>query len=769
MTAVLEVVRHLEKSNDNFVETYFPELALAWRVATAVCSNRGPDLLARFSAVDCIAVDEVQDLTPLEAFIIIRTARRIREARASGGSKERGLTLLFAGDESQTVRATDFEWAWLNDFLHLEFTAATEFALVTNLRNPKRIARLNQEVCKLYRTVGKADRPRGYGISEIETERDDRLIHCNSPNDRELTQLLWAFFVRAGTAIVHLSETRPSFVPDEIAVVTPTDIKGLDFGSICLLNAGAHLNAILSAPDWGRTEARLEAVERRLNIDELRVVVSRPTERIYFLDVDATEEEAGRSTTLLEQADPGDVLKLTPQALLQLLESEVLDATERLQLYIQDAKALLSIPALAWSRVQQMLSLLESDNISDEEMIRAEGYLMASRVAFSLAIRRTAPDGVTEQELWTASANWARLANADTAAMLVELIYNAADESSLTPAGFRVLELLEAIQRLDVRLEEWRTSELRAYAAHWISSLEDLQAELDLAHRLIRSLPTAYAIFGIIDGIDGTSRLGQIKGNLTHALIAGKRFRTALAILRPNADEVQPISILDLRAAAHRGLGHLFSAASLYRAAARQSNLTAARTWLLRSIETVQNGHTRRYSELADTVHFDLATVCFLSAIGEEELLAGSRGDEFLAETILHLRLAPRHFPDTAEAIEVFAGIVLAKTPAPSFIVDLVRIIGRNGARIAPWFVKELNRFIPEWSESVSHADLPLLEQFLDVPDECWKGSGLDSIRRDLLSSLYKRTEQLVTEKRLSEAMNIIGPVLNYYQRESHG
>ena len=64
-------------------------------------------------------MDEVQDLTPLEVFVILSLSRHLNSGSRSPGS------LLLAGDEAQTVRATDFEWARLDDMLHETFKPAS--------------------------------------------------------------------------------------------------------------------------------------------------------------------------------------------------------------------------------------------------------------------------------------------------------------------------------------------------------------------------------------------------------------------------------------------------------------------------------------------------------------------------------------------------------------------------------------------------------------------------------------------------------------------
>ena len=149
---VLEAARRLERMSDTpLADRYFPELALAWRAAIALTSPLRR-IAPGFLDYGCVAVDEVQDLTPLEAFVVLASARR------SSGSRS-AASLLLAGDEAQTVRPTDFEWAWLNDMLHSMLGQPQEFKLTVNLRSPRRIADVVNRVWDLYDYLHKQDRP----------------------------------------------------------------------------------------------------------------------------------------------------------------------------------------------------------------------------------------------------------------------------------------------------------------------------------------------------------------------------------------------------------------------------------------------------------------------------------------------------------------------------------------------------------------------------------------------------------------------------------
>ena len=95
--SVIEAARRLDRGADGtLADRYFPGLALAWRAAQAL-STGSHKINSEFLDYGCIAVDEVQDLTPLEAFVVLALARKLNPAG-------RYAPVLLAGDEAQTVR-----------------------------------------------------------------------------------------------------------------------------------------------------------------------------------------------------------------------------------------------------------------------------------------------------------------------------------------------------------------------------------------------------------------------------------------------------------------------------------------------------------------------------------------------------------------------------------------------------------------------------------------------------------------------------------------
>ena len=283
---VSDAVRRLERSGEPpLADRYFPEIAAAWRAAQSVLRWSGQEI-ASFRDVGCIAVDEVQDLTPLEFFVVLKMARRLNE---SG----RQVPLLLAGDEAQTVRATDFEWAWMNDMLHSTLGQPQEFKMSVNLRSPRRIADLVNRAWDFYDYLNKQDRPSGSGYAEIDDDSPDEVLYA-AVQPVELPQLMQELGQREGWALIAFDKSN---LPQEQLpfVLSPTEAKGLDFHSVCVLNGGVLLRRIMD----DRPAGAPNALAKRLAIDRLRVVVSRPSERLLWLDTSpdaaTVKEEIGRA------------------------------------------------------------------------------------------------------------------------------------------------------------------------------------------------------------------------------------------------------------------------------------------------------------------------------------------------------------------------------------------------------------------------------------------------------------------------------------------
>ena len=565
--AALEAAARLERLDSSAIAgRYFPELELAWRAVERLRSG-GAALLD----FDCIAVDECQDLTPLEAWFVVELARLINARRRTP------VPLLLAGDEAQTVRPTDFEWAWLSDLLHSSIGTPSEHKLAANLRSPQRIAGLVNRVWDLYSHIQKHERPSGTGYAEIEDDATDQILYCTAAPGPELDELLTSFSTREGLALITLDEAVPAYVPEAArgTVLTVSEAKGLDFHSVCVLDPGRHIERILREDGRLRADSDIEGLRKRLAIDQLRVALSRPTERLFWLDINPTDHVVRQSIAFLNGGHvESGVSSCVPAALLKTLEEDELDPEERVQRCQADARQYLQVkPEIAWSRAQQAVTLLgQPGSIAavTDEAARNAAYLTLAEICFTLGFRNTKlaaelgkPDLFVEAH--KAAVNARRLG---LAAIIdgIGKVQHASFETSLNA----LVSFAQILPGRKDEVEPWILLDLAPKTTVWMENLESALHNGHNAALLIRLLPPFYEALQIPDR---TIRIDRLKQRAIQLLIKEKQFTSALGALRASRERQPKLEAVcfeglgDFRAAAecHLAAGNLKEALNCYR------------------------------------------------------------------------------------------------------------------------------------------------------------------------------------------------------------
>jgi hypothetical protein len=564
VSAVLEVAVRLERQPGTLAERYFPELALAWCAIEHLGAVSAAD--SDGLAFDCLAVDEVQDLAPVQALVLV-------ELCTPAFRLEKGpVALLLAGDEAQTVRPTDFEWAWLSDMLHHRVGAPAEYKLSTNLRSPHRIAELVNRVWDLYSLIEKQERPRGAGQAEIEDDATDQILYCTAAPGPELDELLKLLAAREGLALITLEEATPVFVPESVrpAVLTVSEAKGLDFHTVCVLDPGRHIQRIMRQEFRLRSDSNLLSIRKRLAIDQLRVAVSRPAERLVWIDVNPPDGVVSASLAFLN----GDYLEGlvssgVPAAIIKTLEEEELDTEERVQRCQADARQYLEVkPEMAWSRAQQAVTLLGRPGVPAavaDQTVRDTAYLTLAEICFLLGVRQTRlpvelgrPDLFAEGEQAAVQARRVGLAAIIRA---IGRIHRASSDDR-----FRALaEFAHMFPQHKAELESWALVQIAAQSAGWIDALE-AGALVDgrNAMAVIHAIPALYEALGVPDS---PSRIEELRQRAIQLLIKDRHYELALDVLGGLA-QPQP----KLEALCHEALGNLHGAAEQFRLAGDLKN-----------------------------------------------------------------------------------------------------------------------------------------------------------------------------------------------------
>ncbi len=105
-----------------------------------------------------------------------------------------------------------------------------------------------------------------------------------------------------------------------------------------MLDPGKTLERIIKDDIRVRVNKDIDSLRRRLAIDQLRVALSRPTERLFWLDVNPTEEAIDQSIDFLNWPESEYVVaSCVASALLKTIEESDLDLEERIQRCQADA------------------------------------------------------------------------------------------------------------------------------------------------------------------------------------------------------------------------------------------------------------------------------------------------------------------------------------------------------------------------------------------------------------------------------------------------
>jgi hypothetical protein len=314
-----------------------------------------------------------------------------------------------------------------------------------------------------------------------------------------------------------------------------------------------------------RAESALESLGKRLAIDQLRVSISRPSERLLWLDINPPESVVRASTAFLNGNTPhGPISPSVPAAMMKTLEEEELDPEERVQRCQADARQYLEVkPDLAWSRAQQAVTLLgrpDAPAAVTDQAARDAAYFTLAEICFTLGIRhaRLAPE-LGRPDLLEEAASAAMHAGRFGLASVIHAIRRV---DNVLPADRLPLlaELAYVLPLHKNELESWLLLEIGPESRKWIEMLEAAaSASGRNASRLIKLLPPFYEALGISDRAARTERLQRTAIQL---LIGDRYFGDALDALR-----ALPQREPKLEAACHQGLGDLRAAAECFRAA----------------------------------------------------------------------------------------------------------------------------------------------------------------------------------------------------------
>lgn len=393
-----DAVRLYEALNlsDEQIKYVFPELQAAKQVAELEQDLAFPSetLSSKYAFV---VVDEVQDLTPLELKASLDIAQALSQAHPR---------LFLAGDEGQVVRPTFFQFAELNDQLFERGYHPQSTTLASNLRCPKVIAdtvirakAFNKLLPTKYRPSDQAVRASSYETEALvalahfkEQSECKRLIETLALNPNVYFIELFEDETRLEKDLGHLGELRKVFNTSET-------VKGLEFASVCIVGASALIRSL------NPERAKQDPIAFRLDVNRLRVAMSRAVEHLIFIEPFSMVSEALReliggqalsdtwqqalSYNEMIQSDLSQGLCVKLSALNELLSAQDLSVDERVQGFIKRVERLFFDEYRANEAYEDLLLALELSEDSGELSDDLQKTLneLAARIALSEAFQ----------------------------------------------------------------------------------------------------------------------------------------------------------------------------------------------------------------------------------------------------------------------------------------------------------------------------------------------------------------------------------------------
>ena len=444
VNAVMKIAARLER--DGHTGRIFPDLLALESARDRLRQMKLPDGL---EDVDRLVIDEIQDLSMVEIELLTTLVRAIGAARGQMPS------LLISGDEGQTVSPSGFDWGPLSDLLTRTVGRPTEFGMETKLRTPRRISDVIDRTSRLYKSLRRELRPANQSFVGIPDALESSIYHCVADDRQENIRMLKAISDMEGAAIITLEDAAPRWIPQQTRhlVLSPAEVKGLEFRTVCVLEPAVIIENITSEPEDSARVPSISHHASRTRIDRLRVAISRATETLIFADT------AGAEPTPLSAAVLGEHIACRPDELMEYIGTDE-SAPEDLALSrIEESKALMSTsPRAAWNRALHAVQMLGvpglPNSVADRQVIqKTHMHLLSTGAALATS---TDSGEIREDLLRRCRKSAAELPNAEKHLRILQTM-----EEWMNTDGSSPIALLNAALETEESVT-WLTPALRA-------------------------------------------------------------------------------------------------------------------------------------------------------------------------------------------------------------------------------------------------------------------------------------------------------------------
>ena len=269
----------------------FPALYLSYQLIPKFQNKKAllPEVL---SNLDVLLIDEIQDLTELEGYLVFLYANQTKKR------KNKEVVFVAAGDEAQTIRPTSFTWASFKNIVYelkkvnfetIDSSNVFEHInLDESLRSPSQISNFVYATRYFYSKIDKRERPSIKQFTGNTKDQYGRVVYYCAKNDAELKGIINKVNnLPTGASISTGISTNNDEKIKEL--FNAEDVKGLDFSTVAVVDIGKTLIELEDLIEKSKTSKKYNSIIRS-TIDNLMVAISRPTHTLILLDRELDSE-----------------------------------------------------------------------------------------------------------------------------------------------------------------------------------------------------------------------------------------------------------------------------------------------------------------------------------------------------------------------------------------------------------------------------------------------------------------------------------------------
>jgi hypothetical protein len=341
--------------------------------------------LKLFNNLRGIIVDEIQDLTLLQIALLIKIGKISLE-------KNKDFTFILAGDESQTLYPSGFDWGITKDLFKNQLNINPQnYQLIEQKRSPVNLENLINNSWGLYKKYSEYDIPKSKKKTELKNDDEGELFRWKVNQNLNWNEVLKELEQYSNLALIDLNHysffaqinlSNESKNIIKINKYKTNSIKGLERQIILVFGLNEALKQLeKNYEQYKKKKNKVAILQNRNLIDEIRVALSRSIHTLIIVEV----EDGVIENDLFNNTNPEIVDWHTLKNKLSI-HNEDIDLLEKINFHLNSAEEAINFKEYEKAKLnnQKVLEIYRDNNIEDEvikEQINKQEY----KISFVLA------------------------------------------------------------------------------------------------------------------------------------------------------------------------------------------------------------------------------------------------------------------------------------------------------------------------------------------------------------------------------------------------